>query len=166
MRKQKRIKTNQLDIATAARIASGDNRIVYFRGATLTLAALRSSHNLCMLLAIMSEADWATDSFFFGGDWWEFKSPTYQLSSAAHKRRVRPRPLKPDRGLCCSSRKIAAFSRRAGASMEIKMFHGGKMNRCIIIQMQSYATQSLGVKCANASLRAGPRVKKRSRRRK
>lgn len=36
--------------------------------------------------------------------------------------------------------------------MEIEMFHGGKMNRCIIIQMQSYATQSLGVKCANASL--------------
>lgn len=46
--------------------------------------------------------------------------------------------------------------------MEIKMFREGKMNRRIIIQMQSYATQSLGVKCANASLRAGPPVETRS----
>lgn len=53
----KRIKTNQLDIATAARVASDNNHIVYFGGTTLTLVPLRSSDNLCTLSAIMSEAD-------------------------------------------------------------------------------------------------------------
>lgn len=53
----KRTKTNQLDIATAARVASDNNHIVYFGGTTLTLAPLRSSDNLCTLSAIMSEAD-------------------------------------------------------------------------------------------------------------
>lgn len=36
------------------------------------------------------------------------------------------------------------------------------MNRCIIIQMQSYATQSLGVKCANAPLRAAHKLRSTS----
>lgn len=102
--------------------------------------------------------------FFLAGDWWEFKSPTYQLSSTAHKRQLRLRPLKLDRGLCCLSWKIATFSCRAGgpsemAQWKIEMFHRGKMNRCIIIQMQSYATQSLDVKCGKASLRVARKLR-------
>lgn len=102
--------------------------------------------------------------FLGGGEWWKFKSPTYQLSSAAHKRQLRPRPLTLDRGLLLLIQENCSFQppgRRSiwDGPMEIEMFHGGKMNRCIIIQMHSHATQSLGVKCANASLCANPTSK-------
>lgn len=60
----KKIKTNQLDMATAARVASDNNRIVYFGGTTLTLVPLRSSDNLCTLSAIMSEGGLSDGRFF------------------------------------------------------------------------------------------------------